>query len=363
MNEFLRLSTKLLSPPGMGVHTVHTAKEIKDKYFEKLYSSADSDIVNSKWQMSLKKIEASNSPLLLGIPSDTGGGIQRGANWGPLFIRDYTDNLNQRVIDLGDVKTIPHLLHDKYLNTETIEHLQKLHYDGESLPVSSLSIAEFMSEKLFTEKPDAKMITLGGDHSVSYPVVKAWIKQRRSMGKKVAIIHFDAHTDLMVERLGIDICFASWAYHMIELLEEPSDLIQYGIRSSGQPKEFWQDKYGIQQYWNYDFEDLGLEKIISQTQEYLRKRKIDEIYVSFDIDFLDSKYASSTGTPEDGGLSPHEGISIITSLAKEFNLTGADIVEVAPFVSSYKKSELSPEPSTTLLSASSILSKMIESMK
>jgi agmatinase len=240
--------------------------------------------------------------------------------------------------------------------------LKKVHYNGEQLPVSPLSIAEFVYQDIYQKNPNAKIIALGGDHSVSYPIVKEWIKARRAQGKKVAIIHFDAHTDLMDERLGIDICFASWAYHMIELLEQPSDLIQFGIRSSGQDKNYWESKLGIKQYWNYDFQKLGLSQMINETKDYLNKRKIDEIYVSFDIDFLDAQYASSTGTPEDNGLAPHEGTQIIEELSRDFNLTGADLVEVAPFVASYKKSALSPEPDTTLLNASLILNKIIESM-
>lgn len=353
---------KLLSPPGNGIYTVHTAKEIKDQYFETLYSSTDEKVVNTKWQQTLNHIDKTEKPLLIGIPSDTGGGIQRGANWGPLFIRKETQDLSSRILDIGDVKTIPHLLHDKYLNDKTLKHLKEFHYQGEDLPVSALSIAEHVYAHIYKNKPEAKLIALGGDHSVSYPIVKEWIKAKRAAGKKIAIIHFDAHTDLMDERLGIDICFASWAYHMIELLEQPNDLIQFGIRSSGQNKAYWEKKLGIKQYWNYDFSQMGLNKIISETKDYLKSRNIDEIYVSFDIDFLDAQYASSTGTPEDNGLAPHEGIQIIESLANEFKLTGADLVEVAPFVASYKKSALSPEPDTTLLNASLILNKLIESM-
>jgi agmatinase len=362
MTELIKNLQKVLAPPGMGVHTVHTAKEIKDKYFLKLYKTCESSVVESQWHKSLQEMSKTSLPFLIGIPSDTGGGIQRGANWGPLFIRDYTHNLKETVLDIGDIKTIPHLLHDKYLNEETLNHLKEFHYQGEDYPASPLSIAEYAYQNIYKEIPEAKMIALGGDHSISYPIVKQWILHRRSLGKKVAIIHFDAHTDLMDERLGIDICFASWAYHMIDLLEKPSDLIQFGIRSSGQDKKFWESKLGIKQYWNYDFKNLGLDQMLKETKEYLSKNKIDEIYVSFDIDFLDAKYASSTGTPEDEGLAPHEGTIIIEELAKDFKLTGADLVEVAPFVTSYKKSDLSPEPETTLLSASVILNKIIESM-
>jgi agmatinase len=130
-------------------------------------------------------MDQSTKPLLIGIPSDTGGGIQRGANWGPLFIREQTHNLHKNVIDIGDVKTIPHLLHDKYLNEETLNHLKKVHYNGEQLPVSPLSIAEFVYQDIYQKNPNAKIIALGGDHSISYPIVKQWILHRRALEKKL----------------------------------------------------------------------------------------------------------------------------------------------------------------------------------
>jgi agmatinase len=90
MKSSLEHIKKVLAPPGNGVHTVHTAQEIKDNYFNSVYGSSDSKTVQQKWDEALNKMDQSTKPLLIGIPSDTGGGIQRGANWGPLFIREQT---------------------------------------------------------------------------------------------------------------------------------------------------------------------------------------------------------------------------------------------------------------------------------
>lgn len=350
----------LLTPPGMGVHTVHTGKEIREKFHESFFKTKDIIKVQEHWKKSFPSmLKEKNNLGILGIPSDTGGGIQRGANWGPLFLRERI-KYNSQITDWGDIKTIPHLLHDKYLNNETIDICRKENYQGEKLPVSPLSIAQDLSLELFQDQ--RKLLTLGGDHSISYPVVKSWLQAKNQQKIKTAIIHFDAHTDLMDKRLGIDICFASWAFHMLELLDRPSDLLQYGIRSSGKEKSFWTSQLGVQQYWNYDFEKIGLNQIISETIKYLKERKVEELYISYDIDCLDSKYASSTGTPEDHGLAPHETISLIRALGEEFTISGADLVEVAPFVSSYKKSMQSPEPETTLLNSGLILNQLIESM-
>jgi len=259
------------------------------------------------------------------------------------------------------VKTIPHLLHDKYLNKQTIIECRKALYGRDNgLPVSGLSIAEDFCENFYALYPNQKIIGLGGDHSVSYPLVKSWLLAKEEQNKKVAIIHFDAHTDLMQNRLGIDICFASWAYHMIEFLERPSDLIQLGIRSSGKTKEHWETELGVQQFWASEFKQQDL--ITSKILQYLEAREIEEIYISFDIDALDSDYASATGTPEKAGLAPHQCILMIEELSKKVKVTGADLVEVAPFVKSSLSSGLTPEPETTLLSSKLILEKMIEVM-
>ena len=102
---------QLLTYPGNGVFTVQTAKENKEKLTNALYGK-DSD-PNEKWSSGLENLASNKLPVIFGIPSDAGGGIQRGANWGPLFIRNelvndkfYSDKA--KVYDLGDVRVIPH---------------------------------------------------------------------------------------------------------------------------------------------------------------------------------------------------------------------------------------------------------------
>ena len=359
-SDFLNKIKNYLCPPGNGVFTVHTAKENKESLHTELYQTFDESEVNEMWIKSFSKLETNSLPCLLGITCDTGGGIQRGANWGPLMIRSHIEHKADKYFDIGDIRTIPHLLHDKYLNEETIKNCQRsLYPSGESnLPVSALSIAEDFSEEFHNFFPKKSLLCLGGDHSVSYPIVKSWINFKRKQNTKVAIVHFDAHTDLMSERLGVDICFGSWAYHMIELLEKPDYLVQLGIRSSGQNKEYWENNLGVKQYWA---NELTVKNSIAQEIiDNFKKEKIEEIYISFDIDALDSEYASATGTPEKGGLAPHQCIYVIEELSKNFKITGADLVEVAPFVQSNLKSNLSPEPHTTLQSAQLIADKLLE---
>ena len=360
--EFLKLAYDLMCPPGNGVFTVNTAKERKEKLHNILYK--DSNNIEVSWKDSLEKQLSNSETFLLGVCCDTGGGIQRGANWGPLFLRNtlLDEHKELKYNDLGDIRVIPHLLHDKYLNEETIKNCQKALYNDEqsSLPVSALSLTESICDKFHESFPDKKLFSIGGDHSVSFPLVKSYLKAKKSQGKNVAIIHFDAHTDLLTERLGIDICFGSWCTHILEFLNKPEYLLQFGIRSSGKDRNHWEKAFDVQQYWAAEIKEKGATLVAEEVCEYLKKENIDELYVSFDIDALDEKYASATGTPEPGGMSPDEAVTIINIISNSFPITGADMVEIAPLVCADLVEH--PEPFTTLTYAAAISAKLIESM-
>jgi agmatinase len=320
----------LLTFPGNGVFTVHTAREKKEKLAQAYYKTTV-DKAETKWKSSLSKIKA-DRPIILGIPSDNGGGIQRGANWGPLAVREELLEDKDLFHDIGDVRVIPHLLHDKYLNLATIKECQRALYGKvNKLPVSPLSIAETAASEIFQTLPDARIFGIGGDHSTSYPLVKAWLKSRKHK-KKCALLHFDAHTDLLELRLGIDLCFGTWTFQILDELTSPDHVLQLGIRSSGKTKKHWKSKMGVEQFWSSEIKVWGVEKTFKKISSHFDHLGIEELYISFDIDALDMKYASATGTPEPGGLSPSDCAALIQLVSQKYRITGADLMEVAPFV-------------------------------
>lgn len=348
-----------LTPPGFGVHTVHTASEKKIALCKEYYNTVDFEEIQVQWE---KDNELDNNKIyILGIPSDSGGGIHRGANWGPLEIRKKISDLYQKqFIDLGDIKVNPHLLHDKYLNTETIKNCQQAMYNGRNLPVSPLSIAEDYCKFFYKTTPDSKLLVLGGDHSVSYPVVLAYLKAKRKTKKNIGIIHFDAHTDLLDQRLGIDLCFGSWAYHALSHLKKKDDLIQIGIRSSGKDRNHWENTLGIKQYWANEFHNQ--KNCMEHLLNHIKTKKFDEVYISVDIDALDSTYAGATGTPENGGLFPDDIISTIKNISEITNIGSADLVEVAPYINPLKINNSIPCEFSTLLCAEQITRVLLECM-
>lgn len=327
---------KCLCPPGNGVFTVNTAKERKEELHHALYGQTN-DIENV-WTNAVSNLNSSSKAVMLGIASDCGGGILRGANWGPLFLRStlLKQYPNLTHFDLGDIRVIPHLLHDKYLNEATIANCRKALYQDENsqYPVSPLTITENVLHDFYAEFPEKGIFGMGGDHSVSYPLTKAYLQAKKKQGKRAAIIHFDAHTDLLVERLGIDLCFGSWCTHILDDLHENNHLIQVGIRSSGKPKSHWESTFGVKQHWAKEIREQGVESIIASIKTQLANEKIDELYVSFDIDALDDSIASATGTPEPDGMNMEETMAILESLAKDYPITGADMMEIAPFTDS-----------------------------
>ncbi len=361
VNEFLSKIKLYLTPPGEGVFTIHTAQEKRVNLQNKIFGPGN---IREKWEQSIDDKLAASTTVLLGIPSDSGGGIQRGANWGPLYLRETLINSKEdlKCFDVGDIKVIPHLLHDKYLNSETIEKCRLSLFGDKniSLPVSPLSIAYDFAANFHRHFPTKNIFMIGGDHSVSYPMVRAYLEAKKIQNKKVAVIHFDAHTDLLEERMGIDICFGTWASQIIPFLETPAHLIQLGIRASGKEKSHWENKFGITQIWAKDILKDGAEKTASLIIAQLNILEVEELYISFDIDCLDEVYAGATGTPEPHGLTPHEPMVILQELFENFKITGSDIVEIAPMVKPPHIKQMEPE--TTLMVASALSTFLIQAM-
>lgn len=365
-NEFLSKILHYMVPPGEGVFTVHTASEKGEQLQKKIYGplAVKEKRVRALWEESLSTTLPLAKTVILGICSDTGGGIQRGANWGPLFLREtlLQSREDLRAFDIGDIRVIPQLLHDKYLNVATIKNCRKALYLDENiaLPVSPLSIAYDFAMDFHAQFPSKSLFMIGGDHSVSYPMVRAYLEAKKAQGKKVALIHFDAHTDLLEERMGIDLCFGTWTSQILPFLETPNHLIQIGIRASGKERMHWENKFGHKQIWAEEVFSKGAGFVADEIVEHLKKHSVEEIYISFDIDCLDQSYAGATGTPEPDGLSPHEPMVIMQTLFENFKISGSDIVEIAPMVKAPDIKQVEPE--TTLLVASALATFLIQAM-
>jgi agmatinase len=351
-----------LCAPGSGVYTVFTGRERRQALQKLLYGEID-QAAEETWRNTLAEKLKQNNPVVLGICSDSGGGINRGANWGPLFVRLalYQHIKNWQPTELGDVRVIPQLLLDEYVSEPIIKDCRKALYGDEnsSRVVSPLSIAYESAKWFYKTFPNRILLGIGGDHSCSYPLLKAYLEHKNLQSKKVAVIHFDAHTDMMESRLGIPVCFGSWTYHILPYLTRPDHLVQIGIRASGRPRQHWESHHGIRQFWAHEIHDNGADAVIHEVISHLKTRQIEEIYITFDIDALDVSAAAATGTPETDGLKLMEALEMIKALKKSFLVTGADLMEVAPFISYPDKGKPKEEPENTLKSAAEIIAAMV----
>ncbi len=341
---------RLLRPAGGGIHTVSTGRAAQLALQERIYDARGADAVHARWQAALDRA-AEARLVILGVPSDVGAGFVRGASFGPQAIRStllargswlYRD---ARVVDLGDVPVIPQLLHDEMLSEAQLARSRVALYgedDGAS-PVGPLSIAEAVLEAVRALAPQARPLLLGGDHSVGWPGL-AGVSAGRE--RRTGILHFDAHTDLLEERVGVRYCFATWAWHANERVGRGGRLQQVGIRTSGRDRAHWESSCEVRQYWMDEMRTRPAEAVADEIVAAYRAAGVEGVYVSNDIDGTDPQHGAATGTPEPGGLEPHVVERLITRVAAAFPIWGSDLVEVAPTVAAGEG-----EPARTLATA------------
>ncbi|MGI9481215.1 MAG: agmatinase [Hyphomicrobiales bacterium] len=165
---------------------------------------------------------------------------------------------------------------------------------------------------------DVSMLTLGGDHFISYPLLKANAAVHGPLG----LIQFDAHCDLEDDDVGRTDHGCMFRYAVDEGIIDPNRSIQVGVRTSP-PVE---GTFGITILHADWVHENGPAKV---AEEIKRVTGGGKSYMTFDIDCLDPAFAPGTGTPVPGGLSSYQALAIMRHLV-EVNFAGADIVEVSP---------------------------------
>jgi agmatinase len=349
------LLARLLRPPGGGIHLVSTGREAQAALVRRLAGAASDGEVEPRWRAELARAPSARA-VLLGIPSDVGAGFRRGANLAPAAIRErllesdpgWLDRARAAgLVDLGDVFTVPQLLHDEQLAPAQLEACRRALHPGlapaeaAGLPVSPLSVAEHALRAVLAVNPGAKVLVLGGDHSCAWPAVAALAAARPGLG----VVQVDAHTDLLPERLGIRLCFGTWSFHANELLGRGGRLVQVGIRASRRDQAHWEEALDVRQLWA-DEVRRDPAAAVAKVVALCRRAGLREVYFSHDVDGLDPAFAAATGTPEPDGLDLGTVLALVRALGREIGLAGGDVMEVAP--------DLAPSPAaraTTLDSA------------
>jgi agmatinase len=165
-------------------------------------------------------------------------------------------------------------------------------------------------------------LSIGGDHSISYPILKAVGRDAPA-----GMIHIDAHADTGGPFNGSRFHHGGpFRNAVLAGVLDPERTVQIGIRGRAEPH--WDFSYdsGMRVIHIEEFYEMGLENVITEARRIVGD---GPTYVSFDVDSIDPAFTPGTGTPEIGGLLPREVQTLIRGL-KGLNLVGGDIVEVSP---------------------------------
>jgi agmatinase len=176
------------------------------------------------------------------------------------------------------------------------------------------------------------MVWLGGDHSVTLQLLRAY---KAWLGTPLAVIHFDAHCDTWEDHFGEPSGHGTWVYEAIqEGLVSRQCFTQLGIRSAGalEARDYVRAEGG-QIFTARDLRGLEspgqLAPVLAAIRERLAAHGNPPVYLSLDIDCLDPAFAPGTGTPEPGGLTTTQVLTVLEELS-DLNFVGMDCVEVAP---------------------------------
>jgi guanidinobutyrase len=247
-----------------------------------------------------------------GVPFDIGTSNRTGARFGPRAIRAESSLLRPyhmatraapfdslAIADVGDVA----------LNTF-------------NAPACVPIIRDFVAGVLAA---GAVPLGMGGDHTVTYPILQAIAAAHGPVG----IVHVDAHADVNDTMFGEKVTHGSWLRRAIEEdLVDTARVVQIGLRGTGYAADDfdWVTSLGgrvvpAEECWH-----RSLAPLMAEVRAQLGDAPV---YLTFDVDGLDPSVAPGTGTPEVGGLTSVQGLEVIRG-CRGLNLVGADVVEVAP---------------------------------
>ncbi|KAJ6656761.1 hypothetical protein lerEdw1_003092 [Lerista edwardsae] len=248
----------------------------------------------------------------VGVPLDTGTSNRPGARFGPRHIRAESglvrrynpstgaDPYNSLLVaDIGDVNVNLYNLKDSCRQIR--EGFQRIVAEG------------------------CTPLTLGGDHTITYPILQAVAEKHGPLG----LVHVDAHTDTGDQALGERIYHGTPFRRCVEEgLLDCKRVVQIGIRGSSyspDPYKYCRDQ-GFRVVLAEDCWQKSLVPLMAEVRKQMGEKPV---YISFDIDGIDPAYAPGTGTPEIAGLTPAQALEIIRG-CQGLNIVGGDLVEVAP---------------------------------
>ncbi|WP_159817952.1 agmatinase [Colwellia sp. 20A7] len=292
-------------------------KNIFNQVDESIYSNAMTFL---RQPLVNNPVESDADIVVLGLPFDMATTGRSGARMGPTAIRQASVNL------AWEGKRFPWPF-------SLLKHCKII--DAGDLVFSAGDSAHFCQQVETAVgqllEADKTVLSLGGDHFVTLPILRAYAKKFGTM----ALIHFDAHTDTYNNGSCYD--HGTMFYHAPkENLIDRDKSIQVGIRTNYKAKD-----HGFSVINAMQANDLSVDEITTLIKERIGNMPV---YLTFDIDCLDPAFAPGTGTPVCGGMSTDKILKVLRGLAG-INIVGMDVVEVAP---AYDNSEITALAAATI---------------
>ena len=247
---------------------------------------------------------------LIGLPTDAGLTQRTGARHGPREMRNQSCNVfyynpltkiipfeMARVADIGDVPLV------SAFNLESI-------------------VAEIHDFYVKLHTAGIVPVTAGGDHSISYPILKALGAER-----PVGLVHVDAHLDT-TDRIADSTLHhgAPFKNAVHDGVLDPKRTVHIAIRDPAGEFEQFAYETGMAVIDIDRFYDLGVKGVVAEARRVVGD---GPVYISFDVDGLDPAYAPGTGTPVVGGITTYEAKRLLHGL-RGLDIIGGDVVEVSP---------------------------------
>jgi len=285
--------------PNGNIDNAFAATGLRGNSFEPTYAGALS-FMRRKYS---KKVSGADA-IVWGIPFDAAVTNRPGARFGPQAIRRASaimDNDPQ------------YPFHRELFDTLAVVDYGDCLLDSGNHQKTPATIEREAAKLL---KSGAYLLTLGGDHFITWPLLKA----HAAIHGPLALVQFDAHQDTW-EDDGKKINHGTFVARAVrEGVIDPDRSIQIGIRTHA-PEDC-----GIKILYGYDVEEMRASDVAYAIAERTGGKKT---YVTFDIDCLDPAYAPGTGTPVAGGPSSAKILSVLRQMG-QIDIVGADVVEVAP---------------------------------
>lgn len=248
---------------------------------------------------------------LVGVPFDGGTTYRPGPRFGPRHVRTQSAIIRpwnpvlhvnpfrqHRIADFGDLSVNPLSIEDTFTRIER--------------GITALLDA------------GARCVSVGGDHSISLPILRAVAKKHRP----VSLIQFDAHGDLWDEYFGSKYSHGTpFRRAFEEGLLQDGGVLQVGLRGQvyGEDDFDFARRHKVRMVTAEEFHKKGLASV----RNHLRAFRNKCVYVTLDIDVVDPAFAPGTGTPQVGGFTTVQILELVRSL-RGLNIVGCDLVEVSP---------------------------------